>query len=221
MEYPHTALQESIQKFYASARRPYRGRRKIGDSPYPICPRCTAHGDAALIRHTPCRREGVHRLFIHEVIDSRLSLRSVLTFLLLATLMFTESALAAFDFFSISENAVVMYDAPSLKAGRLYVASRNLPVEAVVKVEGWVKVRDSKGNLAWVEEKLLSEKRFVIVTAPLAEAYHAPNTNSALVFKAQQDVILEWLEPAANGWVKLRHRDGQTGYVRTTQVWGS
>ena len=114
-----------------------------------------------------------------------------------------------------------MYDAPSLKAGRLYVASHNLPVEAVVKVEGWVKVRDSKGNLAWVEEKVLSEKRFVIVTAPLAEAYQAPNTNSALVFKAQQDVIMEWLEPAANGWVKVRHRDGQTGYVRTNQVWGS
>jgi SH3-like domain-containing protein len=160
-------------------------------------------------------------LLIHGVIDTRFSLRNALAILLVVTLMFTESALAAFDFFSISEIAVVMYDAPSLKAGRLYVVSRNLPVEAVVKVEGWVKVRDSKGNLDWVEEKVLSEKRFVIVTAPLAEVYHAPNTNSALVFKAQQDVTLEWLEPAANGWVKVRHRDGQTGYVRTSQVWGS
>jgi len=167
-----------------------------------------------------CRGEGVHRLLIHGVIDTRFSLRNALAILLVVTLMFTESALAAFDFFSISENAVVMYDAPSLKAGRLYVASHNLPVEAVVKVEGWVKVRDSKGNLAWVEEKVLSEKRFVIVTAPLAEAYQAPNTNSALVFKAQQDVIMEWLEPAANGWVKVRHRDGQEGFIRVAHVWG-
>jgi flagellar basal body rod protein FlgF len=33
--------------------------------------------------------------------------------------------------------------------------------------------------------------------------------------------VMEWLEPAMNGWVKVRHRDGQTGYVRTHQVWGS
>jgi len=221
MGYSRIGLHESLQKFHAGAPWHYPCRRKIVHSPHPVCPRCTPRPGQLLIHRTSCRDEGVHRLSIHGVIDTCLSLHKALAILLVVTLMFTESALAAFDFFSISENAVVMYDAPSLKAGRLYVVSRNLPVEAVVKVEGWVKVRDSKGNLAWVEEKVLSEKRFVIVTAPLAEVYHAPNTNSALVFKAQQDVILEWVEPAASGWVKVRHRDGQTGYVRTSQVWGS
>ena len=114
-----------------------------------------------------------------------------------------------------------MYDAPSLKADKLYVASRHLPVEAVVKVEGWVKVRDSGGGLAWVEEKALSEKRYVIVTAPQAEVYQAANASSTLVFQAQQNVVMEQLEPAVNGWVKVRHRDGQTGYIRTQQIWGS
>ncbi len=135
--------------------------------------------------------------------------------------LFPGHAIAAFEFFSIADNAVVMYDAPSLKADKLFVASRNLPVEAVVKVEGWVKVRDSGGSLAWVEEKALSEKRYVIVTASQAEAYQAANASSTLVFRAQQNVVMEQLEPAANGWVKVRHRDGQTGYVRTQQVWGS
>ncbi|MEO7320909.1 MAG: SH3 domain-containing protein [Nitrosospira sp.] len=130
-------------------------------------------------------------------------------------------AIAAFEFFSIADNATIMYDAPSLKADKLYVASRNLPVEAVVKVEGWVKVRDSGGSLAWVEEKALNQKRYVIVTAPQAETYQGANTNSTLVFQAQQNVVLEQLEPAVNGWVKVRHRDGQIGYVRTQQVWGS
>jgi SH3-like domain-containing protein len=128
---------------------------------------------------------------------------------------------AAFEFFSITDNATIMYDAPSLKADKVYVASRNLPVEAVVKVEGWVKVRDSGGSLAWVEEKALSQKRYVIVTAPQAEAYQAANTSSGLVFQALQNVVLEQLESAVNGWVKVRHRDGQIGYVRTQQVWGS
>lgn len=139
----------------------------------------------------------------------------------IAALGFPAHAIAAFEFFSINDNAVIMYDAPSLKAVKLYAATRDLPVEAVVKVEGWVKIRDSEGTLAWVEEKALSEKRYVIVNVPLAEVYHTANVNSALIFQAQQNVIMEMLEPSSNGWVKVRHRDGQEGYVRTNQVWGS
>lgn len=141
--------------------------------------------------------------------------------LLIGILLCPAHAIAAFEFFSIADNATIMYDAPSLKADKLYVASRHLPVEAVVKVEGWVKVRDSGGGLAWVEEKALSEKRYVIVTAPQAEVYQAANASSVLVFQVQQNVVMEQLEPAVNGWVKVRHRDGQIGYVRTQQVWGS
>ncbi len=141
--------------------------------------------------------------------------------LLVSLLAIQGHAIAALEFFSIADSAVIMYDAPSLKAGKVFVASRHLPVEAIVKVEGWVKVRDSGGGLAWVEEKTLSNKRYVIVTAPQAEAYQAADINSPLLFEAQQNVVMEWLEPAVNGWIKVRHRDGQSGYIRTQQVWGS
>jgi SH3-like domain-containing protein len=141
--------------------------------------------------------------------------------LLVSLLVIQGHAIAALEFFSIADSAVIMYDAPSLKAGKVFVASRHLPVEVIVKVEGWVKVRDSGGGLAWVEEKTLSDKRYVIVTAPQAEAYQAADVNSPLLFEAQQNVVMEWLEPAVNGWIKVRHRDGHSGYIRTHQVWGS
>ncbi len=147
--------------------------------------------------------------------------RQVQALLLSSLLMIHGHALASMEFFSIADSAAIMYDAPSLKAGKVFVASRYLPVEAIVKVEGWVKVRDSGGGLAWVEEKALSNKRYVIVTATQVGAYQSADTGSALIFEALQNVVMEWLEPAMNGWVKVRHRDGQTGYVRTHQVWGS
>lgn len=145
----------------------------------------------------------------------------VLAVLCLPALVFPGYAAAALEFYSIKENAVIMYDAPSLRAGKLYVASQDLPVEAVVRVEGWVKVRDSSGSLAWVEEAALSEKRHVIVIAPAADVHRAADDNSPLVFQASLGVILEWLESAGVGWVRVRHRDGQEGYVRTVQVWGA
>lgn len=147
--------------------------------------------------------------------------RQVQALLLSSLLMIHGHALATMEFFSIADSAAIMYDAPSLKAGKVFVASRYLPVEAIVKVEGWVKVRDSGGGLAWVEEKALSNKRYVIVTATQVGAYQSADTGSALIFEALQNVVMELLEPAMNGWVKVRHRDGQTGYVRTHQVWGS
>jgi SH3-like domain-containing protein len=141
--------------------------------------------------------------------------------LLILLLGFHSHVIAALEYLSMADNAVIMYNAPSKKADKLYVASRNLPVEAVVRVEGWVKVRDSSGTLSWVEQKAVSDKRFVVVIEQQAQVYQAADINSTLVFQAQKDVILEWLDTSVNGWIKVRHRDGQTGYVKITQVWGS
>ena len=141
--------------------------------------------------------------------------------LLVVLLSFHTHAVAALEYLSIADNAVTMYNAPSIKADKLYVVSRYLPVEAVVRVEGWIKVRDSSGTLSWVEQKAISGKRFVVVIEQQAQVYQAADINSTLLFWAQKDVVLEWLETSSNGWVKVRHRDGQSGYVKTTQIWGS
>jgi SH3-like domain-containing protein len=141
--------------------------------------------------------------------------------LLVVLLSFHAHAVAALEYLSIADNAVILYNAPSIKADKLYVVSRYLPVEAVVKVEGWVKIRDSSGTLSWVEKKAVSDKRFVIIIEQQAQVYQAADINSTLLFQAQKDVVLEWLETSSNGWVKVRHRDGQSGYVKTTQIWGS
>lgn len=128
---------------------------------------------------------------------------------------------AGIDFFSIVDNAVIMYDAPSTKSGKLFVAGANLPVEAIVNVEGWSKVRDSTGSLAWIEPSALSRKRFVVVIVPLADIYQSANESSEIVFQAQENVVMEWLDSDIPGWMRVRHRDGQAGYVRSSQVWGA
>ena len=141
--------------------------------------------------------------------------------LLVVLLSFNTHVGAALEYLSIADNAVIMYNAPSIKADKLYVVSRYLPVEAIVRVEGWIKVRDSSGTLSWVEQKAISGKRFVVVIKQQAQVYQAADINSTLLFLAQKDVVFEWLEDSSNGWVKVRHRDGQSGYVKTTQIWGS
>jgi SH3-like domain-containing protein len=127
---------------------------------------------------------------------------------------------AAAEFRSIAESGTLMYDAPSVRAKKLFVASRLYPVEIVINIDTWAKVRDHAGDLVWVEKKALSDKRTVIVTAAVAEARQSASDQAALVFQAQQGVALDIAEPPAGGWIRVRHLDGATGYVRISQVWG-
>jgi SH3-like domain-containing protein len=129
-------------------------------------------------------------------------------------------AAAAADFRSVQENVAVLYDAPSRAATPLFVVQRSYPLEVIVNLEAWVKVRDHAGALTWIEKKLLSEKRTVLVTAASADARQRPEDAAPATFSAAQNVALELVETAPNGWLRVRHPDGATGYVRAAQVWG-
>jgi SH3-like domain-containing protein len=134
---------------------------------------------------------------------------------------------SASDFRSTRLPATVLYDAPSAHAKPLYVYGREVPVESLVTVEGWTKIRDASGTMGWMQNQSLSDKRMLVVRAPGADVRAAPDASAPIVFRADRDVLLELAEPAASpaatatpGWVKVRHRDGQSGYLRLAQVFG-
>lgn len=129
------------------------------------------------------------------------------------------AASLAMDYRSVAVPRAVMYDAPSAQAKKVYIISQYSPVEVIVNLGDWLKVRDSQGGLAWLEAKSLDNKRTVVVTTS-STAHEAADANSAIVFRADKDVALELLESAPPGWVKVRHRDGLIGYLSATQVWG-
>jgi SH3-like domain-containing protein len=126
---------------------------------------------------------------------------------------------AALDYRSVAEPAP-LYDAPSQQGKPLYAIARGTPVEAIVVLDTWVKIRDAQGELSWIEKRLLSDKRMLIVRADRAQVRVQPDDAAVLVFDAMRDVVLEYVEPGPIGWVRVRHRDGQQGYVKTLQVWG-
>ena len=127
----------------------------------------------------------------------------------------------ALEFRSVAENAAVLYDAPSARAKKLYVVNHGYPVEVMVVIEGWAKVRDASGELTWIESKFLTGKRTVIVKVPLAQIHQSTDESAPIVFQAQQNVILELVDATSGGWLRVKHRDGQTGFVKVTQVWGA
>jgi SH3-like domain-containing protein len=141
--------------------------------------------------------------------------------------LFAATPLAGAADFRATAEAAVLYDAPSTKAKPLFVLGRDIPLEIIVPVEGWSKVRDVAGTIGWVDKKALSDKRMLEVRVPVAEIRTSPDDGAPLVFRAENGVLLEMAEGAASaattatpGWVKVRHVEGQSGYVRIAQVFG-
>lgn len=126
----------------------------------------------------------------------------------------------ATDYVSVSESSAIFYDAPSLKANKLFVVNRFMPLEQVVMLDSWVKVRDRSGGLYWVEKSVLTNKRYVFALPLVLDILAEPDYSAACLFRVRQQVALEYIETAGDGWIKVRHQSGDVGYVHSTQVWG-
>ncbi|HEX5364775.1 MAG TPA: SH3 domain-containing protein [Gallionella sp.] len=141
--------------------------------------------------------------------------------LLALFLLLCGGAAYAVDFVSVTEDNAILYDAPSLKAKKLFVVNRYMPFEQVVTLQDWVKVRDRSGGLYWIEARALGSKRYLFALPPLLDVHAAADFSAPVLFKVRQQVALERLESTGTGWIKVRHLDGETGYVRSSEVWGN
>ena len=127
---------------------------------------------------------------------------------------------SALEYRSVGAAKAVLYDAPSAQAKKLYVVGQGYPLEVIVNLGDWLKIRDSQGSLSWIEAKQLATKRTVLVTQPQVEMRQAADPASAVVAHLEKDVVVDLIEAPGNGWIKVKHRDGLVGYIPAVAVWG-
>jgi SH3-like domain-containing protein len=138
----------------------------------------------------------------------------------LSGLLFAGSVAHALDFVSVSDSTAILYDANSTKAKKLFVVSRYTPLEKVVNLENWIKVRDSSGTLAWIERRAVSDKQYVVVTVALASVLKAPEAGAPLLYQLTRSAVMESLGINGGGWIKVRDQEGAIGYMKSVDVWG-
>ena len=131
------------------------------------------------------------------------------------------AAQKAVEYRAVGDAPAILYDAPAVRGKKLFVAPRGMPFEVVVAIEGWLKVRDRAGDMAWIERRQVSERRTVVSVAT-AQVRDKPEEGASVVLEVAGDVVLDLVEaaPATPGWIRVRHRDGASGFVRVSQVWG-
>ncbi len=149
----------------------------------------------------------------------RRSLLPSLATTLLAFSAVTAGAAQAIEFRSLTEAAIV-YDTPSAEGRRLFILRPGTPVEIVVTLDQWIKVREPSGSLSWIERRVLAKRRTLLVTAERAAIRREARDDAPLSFEAARNVVVELIEAPTLGWAKVRHADGLEGYIRASDVWG-
>ena len=141
-------------------------------------------------------------------------------FLAGAALLMASMASHALDFRTVGPAVAILYDAPSIKGDKLFVAPQGMPVEVILSYGEWVKVRDVSGDMSWTEAKTLSSKRNVIVRVAGAKVRATADEAAPLLYIADKGLLLELADQQVSIWVKVRHHDGQLGYIKASEVWG-
>lgn len=137
-----------------------------------------------------------------------------------AALLLAAAGSHAADFKTVGAAPAILYDAPATKSGKLFIAPRGMPLEVVLTYGDWVKVRDVSGDLAWTPLKGLSNRHNVVARAAGVKVRAAADEAASLVFIADKGLLLEVSEAPGTGWLKVRHKDGSSGYVKSADVWG-
>lgn len=149
----------------------------------------------------------------------QVSKKSLVVSLILALLPLS---VAALEYRSVAVPKAILYDAPSSSAKKTLLLSQYYPVEIIVNLGDWIKVRDAQGSISWVEAKQLSSKRTVMVNINHAEIRQSAQASSALMATLEKAVVLEVVDlKLNNGWLKVKHRDGLIGYILISSTWGS
>ncbi len=149
-------------------------------------------------------------------------MRLFLIFLLFGAL-FANQPQALPRFASLRSNSIHMHVGP----GNNYpiewrFVRQGLPVEIIAEFDTWRRIRDHQGTEGWVHKSLLCGKRTIIIMSNVQNLHAKPDSQSAVVARAEPGVIASVVETQPN-WCKVEIRNDQgrfKGWVSRKQVWG-
>ncbi len=125
---------------------------------------------------------------------------------------------------SINGSNVNLRSGPSNEASIKYTYGKGVPLRQITKKNDWVKVSDFENDQGWIHESLLTKTPHLIVKAnrnskKKINIRSGPSIKHEIVAKAYYGVVFKTLEQK-NGWARVEHESGVTGWVKRSLLWG-
>ena len=95
---------------------------------------------------------------------------------------------------------------------------KGMPVEIIAQFEHWRKVREPEGSEGWIQERMLTDQRTVMITSTIRSLHREPSAASGIVARAEPGVVATLLE-CRGEWCRI-NADRLTGWVRRGEIFG-
>jgi len=131
-----------------------------------------------------------------------------------------EAGLKVPRFVSLRADRVNLRTGPGRRYPIEWVLTRkDMPVQVIAQFEHWRRIRDWDGTAGWVQERMLSGRRTVIVTkGGVRPLYQLPDPASAVVARTAPGVVARLLE--CRGPMCRVEADNFSGWMRRSDIWG-
>lgn len=138
--------------------------------------------------------------------------------------LFCFSSAAAIEMVSVSGENVYMRNGPGQNQAMLWELSKGFPLMVIGADGKWLKIEDFEGDVGWVHKDLVDKTPHLIVKVSknfgkTVNMRSGPGKNYRVTGKAAYGVVFKTLEHK-NSWVKVRHENGMTGWVKRSLLWG-
>ena len=146
-------------------------------------------------------------------------------FLVIFLMLFVFQATAAIaEMVSIAGDNVNMRSGAGTKYRVIWKLGSGFPLKVLRRSGNWIRVQDFEGTIGWVNKKVVNRSPHMIVkvhkkSRKQINVRSGPGTNNRIVAKAYYGVVFKTLKQK-NGWVRVKHDKGVTGWVKRSLLWG-
>ncbi len=119
---------------------------------------------------------------------------------------------------TVKKDGVNIRSAPNTKSEILWEVFKDFPLQVIGKKGDWLHTKDFEGDKGWIFKNLVSRRKKVIVKVNTANLRVGPGTNYELTATVKYGVVFTPLSKQ-NGWIKVKHDDGTTGWIAAKLLW--
>ena len=136
--------------------------------------------------------------------------------------LLTTSFFAHADFISVKVKQAVLFEGPSNTTDKVFIVTEGYPLEVLVSLKDWKKVKDHNGKISWIESKNTHKERTVLITKDDAVIFNQANEKSHKLANVEKFVVLKLNSPIlVDNWAEVKTQiEGLKGYVNAREVWG-
>ncbi len=126
------------------------------------------------------------------------------------------------DFISVKSKQAVLLEGPSNTTEKMFIVTEGYPLEVLVSLKDWKKVKDHNGKISWIESKYTHNERTVLILKDGAVIFNQANDKSHKLANVDKFVVLKLNSPMLVGnWAQVKTQiEGLIGYINSKEVWG-